>query len=206
MCPSCIPVLPVLAGSLAGGSVLVGLKGLLASLVGNCQVGSTPSARTKEKNTCLLNLMQAPQSSHAGSGSKPVRSCSPAKNSSLASTTQLPPRGAPCRGYESRRTTSSMGPKAKSRWPIYLQTAASSSFDTSCSRRVGARAAWAARSLPTISTALVSTSNSTTSRWLPSRERRMPKLTHSRKEWAGNFAGSLPTRTTSTMTITFPAR
>src|SRR5262245_13491307 len=99
MCPSCIPALPVLAGTLAGGSLLVGLKGLLASLVGNCQVGSTPSARTaKEKNACLQNLMQTPKSSHAGSGSKPVRSCSPAKNSLPESTTQWPPRGAPCRG------------------------------------------------------------------------------------------------------------
>src|SRR5215469_2650924 len=98
MCPSCIPALPVLAGTLAGGSLLVGLKGLLASLVGNCQVGSTPSARTKEKNACLQNWIETPTSSHAGSGSKLVRSCWPAKNSSLASTTRLPPPGAPCRG------------------------------------------------------------------------------------------------------------
>ena len=68
MCPSCIPALPVLAGTLAGGSLLVGLKSLLASLVGNCQVGSTPSARTKEKNVCLQNLMQTAKASHAGSG------------------------------------------------------------------------------------------------------------------------------------------
>jgi len=38
MCPSCVPALPVLAGTLAGGGLRFGLKALFEGLVGRCQM------------------------------------------------------------------------------------------------------------------------------------------------------------------------
>ena len=50
MCPSCIPTMPILAGALSGGGLILGLRGLLGSVLARIRAPQRFAVSFKEKN------------------------------------------------------------------------------------------------------------------------------------------------------------